>query len=481
MFKKRIRLYLTAMLLVCSCILSACGASTRTVNELKKGEIIRARRIYAEKIAGNAKEITQFENEYRAYLLELYNDLNNNKKSPGEVERQLNSLLKFEYSALAEESRREFNYLIASKNDYKQAEKYMKGGQYLEAIPEYYKVLENDTNSIDAWEKRENAMIQYENLVFAKAEEQLEAGDAEKAYVTVYTGYMDLKNVLPYMPGTLAENVLMELNNKASEYKTKYEQNYAGSILGDVAAAQQTGDYYGAISIALDAYVSSNTDELETVVEDSCKLYINHILDEAAKFFTNSGDYGAAMAVISQCADKLDNELNIDVEYMDAILERAYEYYSGFAPLKLDEENTFYTDGSGDFNTKRREPDNLGHEYERLFYAYAYGTNEMKATYYVQDYDCFSGRLILRGQAKDIDSCGCLTFFADGNAIYQSPYIGKGFMPIDLSFDISTAETIALYFSYTKLSTFSSLSSFGIADMIVYKNPALHAAFEERL
>lgn len=477
MFKKRIRLYLTAMLLVCSCILSACGASTRTVNELKKGEIIRARRIYAEKIAGSAKEITQFENEYRAYLLELYNDLNNNKKSPGEVERQLNSLLKFEYSSLAEGYRREFNYLIASKNDYKQAEIYMKGGQYLEAIPEYYKVLENDTNNIDAWEKRENAMIQYENLVFAKAEEQLEAGDAEKAYVTVYTGYMDLKNVLPYMPGTLAENVLMELNNKASEYKTKYEQNYAGSILGDVAAAQQTGDYYGAISIALDAYVSSDTDELETVVEDSCKLYINHILDEAAKFFTNSGDYGTAMAVISQCADNLDNELNIDVEYMDAILERAYEYYSGFTPLKLDEKNTFYTDGSGYFNTKTRESDNLGQEYERLFYAYAYAYDaiEMKATYYVQDYDCFSGRLILRSQAKDIDSCGCLAVFADGNAIYQSPYIGKGFMPIDLSFDISAAETIALYFSDIER------ASFGIANMIVYKNPALHAAFEERL
>ena len=48
-------------------------------------------------------------------------------------------------------------------------------------------------------------------------------------------------------------------------------------------------------------------------------------------------------------------------------------------------------------------------------------------------------------------------------------------MPIDLSFDISAAETIALYFSDIER------ASFGIANMIVYKNPALHAAFEERL
>lgn len=55
------------------------------------------------------------------------------------------------------------------------------------------------------------------------------------------------------------------------------------------------------------------------------------------------------------------------------------------------------------------------------------------------------------------------------------PYISKGFMPIDLSFDISAAETITIYFSYNKR------SSFGIADMMVYKDPANYPAFTERL
>lgn len=48
-------------------------------------------------------------------------------------------------------------------------------------------------------------------------------------------------------------------------------------------------------------------------------------------------------------------------------------------------------------------------------------------------------------------------------------------MPIDLSFDISEAETITIYFSYNKW------SSFGIADMMVYKDPANYPAFTERL
>lgn len=482
MCKAKIKLYLTAYALAFSCILSACGAASSAVNELKKGEIIRARQIYVDKIAGDAETATQFEDEYRAYILELYNELNDNKISSDETERQLNSLSKFEYSSVPNDYRREFDYLIASKESYAEAEDYMKDDEYFDAATAYCKVMDSDTNYSDACEKLESALTLYKESVFAEAEEKLNAGEPEKAYRLVYIGYMDLASCISCEPGSFTESVLNEFSNKTAEYKEKYEQDYAASVLNDVAAAQEAGNYLDAISIAVNAYSSSNTKELLTVVEDSYSVYVNSVLDKAADFFTNSVDYKAAMALITECGDILDDASDVDIESMMSILNRAYEYYDSFTPLQLDSDNTFYTDGSNRFTLgdMSNSYDNLGQKYDYIVYGttsslFVENVYSGSAIYYVPDYDCFSGRLVLRNSSKDEEDCGSFSFLADGNVIYQSPYISKGFMPIDLSFDISEAETITIYFSYNKW------SSFGIADMMVYKDPANYPAFTERL
>ena len=482
MYKSRTKLYMMTLLLAFSCIVSACGATASAVNELKKGEIIRARQIYVDKIADDANLAAQFEDEYRAYILKLYNDLNDNKISPDEVERHLNALSKFEYSSAPNDYSREFDYLIASKESYAEAEECMKENEYLDAAAAYCKVMDSDTNYSDAREKLGSALTQYKESVFAEAEEKLNAGETEKAYWLVYVGYMNLEACIPCEPGSFAEGILNEFSNKTAEYKNKYEQDYAASVLNDVAAAQETGNYLNAISIAVNAYSSSNTKELLTVVEDCYSAYVNSVLDKAADFFTNSADYKAAMAVITECSDTLDDVKDIDVENMTSILDRAYEYYDSFTPLRLDSTNTLYTDGEGKYRWSGHNNayDNFGQKYVHFCYL----SNESialqdsysgSATYYVADFNYFTGRLLLRDFAKDIESCGSFTLYADDTIIYQSPDIGKGFMPTDLIFDISSAETITLYLSYTKS------FAFGIADMMVYKDPANCPAFTERL
>lgn len=485
MCKAKIKLYLTAMLLAFSCILSACGAASSAVNELKKGEIIRARQIYVDKIVGDATAVAQFDDEYRTYLQTLYDDLNSNKISSDEASAQLKSLSKFEYSTVLSEYSSDFNDLLESKISYEAAEEIMQSDDYddyLYAIEWYYDVIESDVNYSDAQEKINSALALYKEAVFSEAEKYLNAGDAARAYQRARVGYDNLLDTLPYGAGSYADGILAEFLNKADECRAKYEQEYASSILADVSSAQQAGNYLDAVYIAQEAYSSYSSDALRIILEDSYTAYVNFVLDKAAAFFTNSTDYKAAMALITECGDILDDASDADIESMMSILNRAYEYYDSFTPLQLDSDNTFYTDGSNRFTLgdMSNSYDNLGQKYDYIVYGttsslFVENVYSGSATYYVPDYDCFSGRLILRNGSKDEEDCGSFSFLTDGNAIYQSPYISKGFMPIDLSFDISAAETITIYFSYNKW------SSFGIADMMVYKDPANYPAFTERL
>ncbi len=486
MFK---RILLVIMSVISVFVLTACGAASDVVDALSSGDVIKANRIYVDKVEGNRRELERFDEEYAKYLSGLFNDLNEGKISPDEVSFIIAELKTFNHPSSFDDYKNRFSDLITSKEAYQTGGELLAKKQdltaYLDAYSCFSKVVPDDVNYESAQLSAENALSAFVDDSIEQAKEYLNDkgnsiryGEAFNAIEVAFSSMLDRE-----IYNEAAENKLNEgkrflvqsyISDSIEAYEWCYERDrHAEGVIELYSAYRFCTEYYPAYSD------DEQRAELANSIADACKEYTNYSLDEASRTFSETLDYSEAEYYVHEAISNYNNwDSGEDYSESVSLLESASEYYDSFHPVVLKRDNTLYYDGSlyhvDDFD------DNYGNHYEN---GYIYKT-DASATYSVSDYDSFSCRVVIPAEHKNDDYCGTVTILLDDNVAYTSGSIGRGASPLDIALSTSGASTLTISFSgnYGGSSFYNMVDgTLVLVNPIIYKDPANYPPFEGRL
>lgn len=486
MFK---RVLLVIVSVISAFVLTACGAASDVVDALSKGDVIKANRIYVDKIEGNSRQLERFDEEYEKYLSGLYNELNKGKISPDEVSFIIAELKTFKHPSRFDDYKDRLSELITSKEAYQTGGELLAKKQnitaYLDAYSCFSKVVPDDVNYESAQLSAENALAAFVDDSIAQAKEYLNDkgnsiryGEAFNAIEAAFSSMHDREIYNAATEYKLNEGKRFLVQSYVSDSIEMYEWNrerdqHADGLIDLYSAYRFCTEYYPAYSD------DEQRAELANRISDACKEYTNYSLDEASRIFSELLDYSEAEYYVHEAISNY-NSWNSDEDYSESVslLESALEYYDSFFPVLLKRDNTLYYDGSlyhvDDFD------DNYGNHYNG---GYIYKT-DASATYNVSDYDEFSCRVVIPAEHKNDEYCGTVTILLDGNVAYTSGSIGRGASPVDITLSTNGASTLTIAFSgnYGGSSFYNMVDgTLVLVQPVIYKNPANHPSFEERL
>lgn len=486
MFK---RVLIAITLVISAFVLTACGAASDVVDALSRGDIITANRIYVDKVEENTRELERFDEEFDKYLSGLYNELNEGKVSPDEVSFIITELETFRQPSRFNTYKDKLTALINSKNAYQTGEELLAKKQdltaYLDAYTCFSKVIPDDMNYESAQLSAENALSAFVDDSIEQAKEYLNDkgnsiryGEAFNAIEAAFSSMYDREIYNAAAEDKLNEGKRILVQSYVSDSIEMYEWNrerdqHADGLIDLYSAYRFCTEYYPAYSD------DEQRAELANIIADACKEYTNYSLDEASRTFSETLDYSEAEYYVHEAISNYNNwDSGEDYSESVSLLESALEYYDSFFPVLLKRDNTLYYDGSlyhvDDFD------DNYGNHYEN---GYIYKT-DASATYNVSEYDEFSCRVVIPAEHKNDEYCGTVTILLDGNVAYTSGSIGRGASPLDIALSTSGASTLTISFggNYGGSSFYNMVDgTLVLVEPVIYKNPANHPSFEERL
>lgn len=467
---------LAAFLAICmaAVLFSGCGSVDTFMDTLMSGDSVSANDLFMEKIADNPKQVQKLREEYRAEQDRIYSDLNSGKITAEDARVQTESLAGFLLSADFDKRFGEIWDLIFSKEAFAAAEDCMSTGDELTAIGCYAKVIAEDTNYDTAQSRRAEAYSTFISRTLDEAQSHALTGDYAAAAETLGDALERIANTGISYNG--------ELDEKYAEFCEAQTAAEVEELLRKADDLVNDGDYTGAFALfrtGLDQWPAKS--EIADAYAEAQHAYANTVLDEAAERFTSNQDYAGAMAILEVAGSEVASES------VSALLTRAYDYYAAFAPAGLGDLETFYDDDAtiwwvhrGDDHAAQYITDTLGATYDCVYWMNE--SSDTYAVYQVSNYDHFSCRIIIPTYCKDYNNCGKLELYLDGNLAYESPMMGKGSYPIDVSLDLNGA--VELKVCYTNLTkereNFYGTGHFFLANPYLSKSTDGAEPFAER-
>lgn len=466
---KKTRRAIALAILICmlAALLSGCGSvSNDIISALREGDVREANNLYLQKVRGNDKELEKFNTAYSEELNKVFNDYNADKIDGQEAMRLYNNFCDFKAADDFSELTEKIFALNNSRSMYRLGEQYLESNDYLSAMAGFYNVNVIDSYYETARQRLEETYNTYINKLLTEAEAYAAQDNYEAAAELLGNAKEQLESCVIHSYGG-------ELDARYEEYSAAKS---ASAVAADISAADklmQSGEYIKALEklyAALEDWPEEPT--LLRAIDNCSRSYANSVLDDAANRFTVNQDYAGAAAIIEVAEDEIRDE-NIS-----ALLKRACEYYQAYVPVWIGDLETFYDDGdpkTATWNIK----DNLDQTYSMAYY-HDRDQNDTYAVYKVSQFDHFDCRIIVSSYDKNYDNLGTVELYLDGNLAYQSPTMGMGVEPIDVSLDLNGAVELKICSSGRRhAGYFGSLYPY-LVNAYIFKSPEGASAFTER-
>ena len=475
---------LLAALLICALLAGCGGAAGSFESHVRNGDYQKAADLYNERIAGNGTLETECESFLTQYMKDSWADYQSGKLTGDKLNGIFRTLSEVctqtgLYIGLEEY---QYMYLMVedSRENFAQAEQYLKDGKYVEAIRTYDYVMEEDTvNYETAMAHQQEARDAYEKAAIADATETLESGDFTGAVEAIrdaenVVGSSDqLENFIEQAEDTYEAQVLalaqedLDAEHYADAINTILAAEdalgpteqlesfirtaYTGYYMSGIEDCYNAGEYASVRNLYAEASENTYgvvTPEMTSLMGKSQTAYEEKTLAAAAEAFGDAKDYTAAIQVL--------NTALAEYGETDALVAELARYQS-YAPVRLLSLESIRVGSSVNAEPYHELTDVLGNTYERETTVCrcdsAYDDEDSRLYCYLGSaYTTLTGTLYRPSSSLECKTewttCGKVEIYGDGVLLYASPDVTMDtYEPIAFSVDVSGVRELQMVFS----------------------------------
>lgn len=428
-----------------------------------------ARKIYMDIEEGNYREINKIydakvkENSIQEMILShlLNNQIERTAEQfeKGEAEytkiegklTAIESLGIKEITKIAEDKKEQLGKLNVSMTSYKQAEAYYAQDNYREAMEEYKKVIENDSNYADAQRKVKECQEKYEAEIIEKTKNL----STEEEY-----------NTALQIMGEAVE--VLSDNEKMKERQTKIQKEFSDFLKSE---ALSKGNQYIEEENYLDAFESikkaleqnPNDPELLNLQEQAQNRYFESVrrqingyletesFDDAEKSLKEAQTLFPDSEIVKELTVRISDARPVPLISIDNYDE--YKYESA-------EEVTITEDAAGNFYNP-----------ENLFSLSCYPTEEYGyVTYYLNgDYDVMKGTVAVAADSGDGVTGKFVISDEYGKTLYAIENWSRAYGPFNFEIDLKNVKWIRIAVDNTTGRRAADQFKILVANTVLYK------------
>lgn len=284
---------------------------------IDNGDFEKAYDLYAENFSGQKlpdKLLDVFWNR----LDEAKRQFVSKEKDYSETKLEIERVSSMNIDALAEKVKITTDFvdnLNASRTAYSLGNEYLNSGDYVKAMAQFKKVIEDDSDYSNAQSNYKKSVDSYRSEQLEKAANSASSGDIDAAIIVLKTALTNLENDSEFTKQLDIYNGI----KFAGEIK---------SLLLEIDGKTESGDYTAALSLLKTALATyPDNAEVKTKYNDVEGKYVNSVMDEAESLM-QSGDYDSAL-------QRLDNAKKVLPD--NKTLADKYTTVSNNKPVQLKE------------------------------------------------------------------------------------------------------------------------------------------------
>ena len=358
-----------------------------------------------------------------------------------------------EITKKTEENVESLNNLNTSMTAYEQAEAFYEQGNYQEAMEEYKKVIEDDSNYEEAQKKIEECVNKYKESIASQTENLETEEDYEKAL-----------QVMEIAVGVLSDDE--EMKDRQTAIQNEYANFLKTEALSEGTQYIADGNYTEAFACLQKALEKNpNDSELKNMQETAQNSYFEN-LDAQVNSFLEAEEYDSAESILEEARVLFpDNEkiaeLSQNVSNARPVM---------LSTIKVSDSYQYATSGKLTINE-----DVVGNIYdpENLFsLSSSTADKQGYATYYLNgQYTRMCGTLAVSDDSQKNASGRFTVYDETGNVLYDLNNILRISEPIEFEVDLGNTKWVTIAVTNTKDYSYGG-NEFKVlvANTVLYKN-----------